>query len=202
MRGPLPFADQNRSRFRLSNRRALWRAPGCGLFCDPRKDLIDAFFQRSWLMFHAVIVRRGYTDKSFHKSFDEEKRKRFTMLIQRKIAHFCAADRSKRYHVWVDPLPLAIQEGRRGEFQNRGIDADELGMKPLETLVTRRAKQVPGIQLADFLLGATLADWQNDATSTHKLRVRRYLAEHLGWPDNQAKNRVDACSSIVGSPRD
>ncbi len=69
------------------------------------KDLIDAFFQRSWLMFHAVIVRRGYTDRSFHKSFDEEKRKRFTMLIQRKIADFCAGDRSKRYHVWVDPLP-------------------------------------------------------------------------------------------------
>ena len=66
------------------------------------KDLIDGFFQRSWLMFHAVIVRRGYTDKSFHKNFDEEKRKRFTMLIQRKIAHFCAGDRSKRYHVWVD----------------------------------------------------------------------------------------------------
>ncbi len=58
------------------------------------RDLIDAFFQRSWLMFHAVIVRRGYTDRSFHKSFDEEKRKRFTMLIQRKIAHFCAGDRS------------------------------------------------------------------------------------------------------------
>src|SRR5271157_3846180 len=38
MRGPLPFADQNRSRFRLSNRRTLWRAPGCGLFCDPSEQ--------------------------------------------------------------------------------------------------------------------------------------------------------------------
>jgi len=60
---------------------------------------------------------------------------------------------------------------------------NELGLKPLETLVTRRAKQVPGIQLADFLLGATLADWQKEAISAPKLRVRRYLAEHLGWPD-------------------
>jgi hypothetical protein len=60
---------------------------------------------------------------------------------------------------------------------------NELNLKPLEALVTRRAKEVPGIQLADFLLGATLADWQNEASSLHKLRVRKHLAEHLGWSD-------------------
>jgi hypothetical protein len=156
------------------------------------KDLIDAFFQRSWLMFHAVIVRRGYIDKSFHKDFDEEKRKRFTMLIQRKIAHFCAGDRSKRYHVWVDPLPSRYKKADEASFKIAGsMLKNELGMRPLETLVTRRAKQVPGIQLADFLLGASLADWQSDATSTHKLRVRRHLAKHLGWPDMRSDTRPE-----------
>jgi hypothetical protein len=74
------------------------------------KELIDAFFQSPWLMFHALLVRRGYADKRFHKDFDEEKRKRFTMLIQRKIAYFCAGDPSKRYHVWVDPLPSRYEK--------------------------------------------------------------------------------------------
>jgi hypothetical protein len=156
-----------------------------GRYSEPfYTDLIDAFFQRSWLMFHALVVRRGYTDKNFHKDFDEEKRKRFAMLIARKIAHFCASDSRKRYHVWVDPLPSRYKKADEAAFKIVGsMLKNELGVKPLDTLVTRRAKEVPGIQLADFLLGATLADWQNEARSPHKLRVRRYLAEHLGWSD-------------------
>jgi hypothetical protein len=160
-----------------------WR--NVGRYSEPfYTDLIDAFFQRSWLMFHALVVRRGYTDKSFHKDFDEEKRKRFAMLIERKIAHFCAGDSRKRYHVWVDPLPSRYKKADEAAFKIVGsMLKKEFGLRPLETLVTRRAKEVPGIQLADFLLGAALADWQKEAVSLHKLRVRRYLAEHLGWPD-------------------
>jgi hypothetical protein len=156
-----------------------------GRYSEPfYTDLIDAFFQRSWLMFHALVVRRGYTDKSFHKDFDEEKRKRFAMLIERKIGHFCAGDSGKRYHVWVDPLPSRYKKADEAAFKIVGsMLKKEFGLKPLETLVTRRAKEVPGIQLADFLLGAALADWQKEAVSVHKLRVRRYLAQHLGWPD-------------------
>jgi hypothetical protein len=135
-------------------------------------------------MFHSLIVRRGYSDKSFHKDFDEEKRKRFAMLIRGKVAKFCGGDIAKRYHMWVDPLPSRYKKADEAAFKIvSAMLKNELGVQPLETLVTRRAKEVPGIQLADFLLGATLADWQKDATSAHKLAVRRHLAEHLGWPD-------------------
>lgn len=156
-----------------------------GRYSEPfYTDLIDAFFQRSWLMFHALVVRRGYSDKSFHKDFDEEKRKRFAMLVERKIAHFCAGDARKRYHVWVDPLPSRYKKADEAAFKIvSSMLKNEFGLKPLETLVTRRAKEVPGIQLADFLLGAALADWQNEATSARKLRVCRHLAKHLGWSD-------------------
>ena len=156
-------------------------------------DLIDTFFGRSWLMFHALIVRRGYTDKSFHKDFDEEKRKRFAMLIKAKIAHFCAGDSQKRYHVWVDPLPSRYRKADEAAFKIVGsqLKNDLRGLKPLQTLVTRRAKEVPGIQLADFLLGATLADWQDEARSACKLRVRRHLADHLGWSDMKSDTRPE-----------
>jgi hypothetical protein len=147
-------------------------------------ELTDAFFRRAWLMFHALIVRRGYTDKSFHRDFDEEKRKRFAMLIERKVSYFCAGDPRKRYHVWVDPLPSRYEKADEAAFKIVGaMHKNELGLMPLETLQTRRAKEVPGIQLADFLLGAYLADWQKEASSPYKLRVRRHLAAHLGWPD-------------------
>jgi hypothetical protein len=148
--------------------------------------------RRSWLLVHALIVGRGYTDKTFHRDFDEEKRKRFAMLIQRKIAHFCLGHPSKRYHVWVDPLPPRYKKADEAAFKIVGAMLKKgLGMTPLETLVTRRAKHVSGIQLADFLLGAALADWQNEATSQYKLRVRRHLAEHLGWPDTRSDTHED-----------
>jgi hypothetical protein len=79
---------------------------------------------------------------------------------------------------------VTVQKADEAAFKIVGsMLKKEFGLRPLETLVTRRAKEVPGIQLADFLLGAALADWQKKAVSLHKLRVRRYLAEHLGWPD-------------------
>jgi hypothetical protein len=51
-----------------------------------------------------------------------------------------------------------------------------------KTLFTRNSKTTPGIQLADFLLGAAMADWQQDSTSTGKQTIRSVLAEYLGWP--------------------
>lgn len=40
-----------------------------------------------------------------------------------------------------------------------------------------------GIQVADLLLGATVAAWNNEVTSSSKLRLMKYLASYLGWSD-------------------
>jgi hypothetical protein len=84
---------------------------------DLYRALIDAFFERSWLMFHALIVRKGYTDKSFHKDFDEEKQKRFVMLLEKKIGRFRRGDPAKTYHVRVDPLPSRYKKADEKAFK-------------------------------------------------------------------------------------
>jgi len=147
-------------------------------------ELVDAFFRARWLMFHALIVRKGYSQRKHHKSFDEEKRKRFAMLVSTKIRFFCAGDNTKAYHVRVDPLPSRYPKADEAAFKIAAAKLKkELGIEPLKTLYTRNSKETPGIQLADLLLGATLADWQKTATARHKLNVRRAVAEHLGWVD-------------------
>lgn len=156
------------------------------------KALIDAFFERSWLMFHALIVRKGYTDKSFHKDFDEEKQKRFVMLLESKVRRFRRDDPTKTYHVRVDPLPSRYKKADEKAFKILGaVLRKSFTEAPLQSLITRHSHNSPGIQLVDFFLGATLADWQGDATSDHKQRVRQYLAEHLGWPNLRSDTHPD-----------
>jgi len=156
-------------------------------------DLVEAFFRTKWLMFHALIVRRGYSRRASHKDFDEEKRKRFAMLISAKVKFFCAGDATKAYHVRVDPLPSRYAKADEAAFKIIAAELKKLGLAPLKTLHTRDSKDTPGIQLADLLLGATLADWQGTATAPHKLRVRRAVAEHLGWPDLHADTHLREC---------
>lgn len=154
------------------------------------RELIEQFFQRTWLMFHCVIVRRGYTDQAFHKDFDEEKRKRFSMLIKNKIKFFSGGDPSKAYHVRVDPLPSRYPKADEAAFKIVGNTLKkELDVAPLKSLITRDSKQTRGIQLADVLLGATMSDWQEKASAPHKLSVKQKIAEHLGWPDLKADTK-------------
>lgn len=146
--------------------------------------LIDSFFERNWLMFHALVVRKGYSDNRLHKNFDEEKGKRLVMLLEKKIKFFSRGDSGKRYHVRVDPLPMRYKKADEAAFKiASSMLRQDLGCVPLETLATRRSHETPGIQVADFLLGASVAGWQGRASADHKLRVKHHLAEHLGWPD-------------------
>ncbi len=154
-------------------------------------ELIETFFARSWLMFHALIVRRRYSDPSFHADFDEEKRKRFAMLIKSKVKFFCNGDPTKAYHIRVDPLPSRYQRADEAAFKIIGASLKkELHIEPVKSLITRDSRETPGIQLTDLLFGATLADWQKNASSQYKLRVRQCLASHLGWPDLHADTQL------------
>jgi hypothetical protein len=50
--------------------------------------LVEEFFRRNWLMFHCLIVRKGYVNKELHKDLDEARRKHFAMLIKAKVRFF------------------------------------------------------------------------------------------------------------------
>lgn len=148
-------------------------------------ELIDAFFRHNWLMFHCLIVRKGYVDKSHHDGdYDVAMRKHFAMLLQTKIRFFSEKGVGKAYHVYVDPLPSRYKKADEAaqKIVNSTLKRD-LGLAPVHKLVTRDSRADSGIQLADLLLGTTMADWNRNSTAAHKVAVREHLALHLGWPD-------------------
>lgn len=148
------------------------------------RDLVEAFFTRTWLMFHCVIVRKGYVDRDFHKDFDEARRKHFAMLLKSKVKFFSGGARDKSYHVRVDPLPSRYDKADEAAFKIVGATLKkELGIAPLRSLVTVDSKTSIGVQLSDFFLGAAMADWQKNATSAAKKQVGLQISSHLGWND-------------------
>jgi len=156
------------------------------------RDLIQGFFTRTWLMFHCVIVRKGYVDRDFHKDFDEARRKHFAMLLKSKVKFFSAGARDKSYHVRVDPLPSRYAKADEAAFKIvASALKKELGITPLQSLVTVDSKTSTGVQLADFFLGAAMADWQKDATSGFKKQIGQHISDHLGWNDLFADTPYD-----------
>lgn len=152
------------------------------------EDLVHEFFVRPWLMFHCLIVRKGYVDKEFHDgSYDLARRKHFAMLLKQKVAFFSAGATDKAYHVRVDRLPSSYDKADEVAFKivNANLKND-IGIAAVHSLLTRDSKTTLGIQLSDVLLGAVMAEVTGEENSGPKLAVRRAVTEHLGWPDLKA----------------
>jgi hypothetical protein len=155
------------------------------------KDMVGEFFARNWLMFHCVVVRKGYVDRSRHKDFDEARRKHFAMLIKAKVKFFSSGAANKAYHARVDPLPSRYDKADEAALKIVAATLKkELGLAPLRTLRTVDSKTSPGVQVADLLLGAAMADWQEKDSSEFKRAVRVHVAEHLGWKDLRADTKL------------
>jgi hypothetical protein len=155
------------------------------------RALVEEFFRRNWLMFHCIIVRRGYVDRKHHRDgYDEAMRKHFAMLLSKKIAFFSRENRRKKYHINVDPLPSHYKKADEAAHViiNNELKRD-LGYAPVHTFTTRDSKTTPGIQLADLLLGAIMSDWNQEDLGDVKSRVRDWIAEHLGWRSLNADTR-------------
>ncbi len=154
-------------------------------------DLVGEFFRRTWVMFHCLVVRKGYVDKRHHKDFDEARRKQFAMLIKSKLKFFSAGERNKAYHVRVDPLPSRYAKADEAAFKIVGSTLKkEIGAAPLTSLITIDSRSSNGIQIADLLLGAVMSDWQDIASSEFKKKVRQEIANHLGWEDLRADTQL------------
>jgi hypothetical protein len=155
------------------------------------RSLLEEFFQRNWLMFHCLIVRKSYVDMTKHADLDEARRKHFAMLVKAKVKYFCDGAKDKAYHFRIDPFPSRYPKADEVAFKIAGAQLKkDLAISPLKTLFTRDSKSTTGIQIADFLLGAAMADWQQDATADAKAKVRSALAEHLGWPNLRADTHL------------
>lgn len=157
-------------------------------------DLTSQFFQRDWMMFHALLVKRDRVDKSLHEHPGEGRLKHLSMMVRKKIAFFAQGCEDKRYHLRVDPLGAHSGYKKADEKLHRISDAmieKELGWSALSTVFVRDSKSLTGIQLADFFLGAVAAPWQGNATNPHRLAVSQHVYWHLGWNDHEADTEPD-----------
>lgn len=148
------------------------------------EDVIRAFFERNRLLFNCLIVERAYVDMKRHEDFDQVKRKFFALFLTGRLKRLHAGATDKAYHVIVDPLPSRY--AKAGEAAQKIVNHTlkrDIGCELITRLVTRDSKSSAGIQVADLLLGATVAAWNREIVSPAKLRVMRHLAGYLNWPD-------------------
>jgi hypothetical protein len=165
-----------------------WTKAGSRLNQPFFEDLIEYFFQRSWLAFHALVVRKAVVDRAAHGGdLDLARRKHFTMLLTKKVQACLKAQRNRThtFRIWVDPIHSHYQKAdEAAEVIANNVLRTIFGeTRPVDKVITRDSKDTPSIQLCDFLLGAVMAAWQEEVTSREKMRLQKMIALHLGWPD-------------------
>lgn len=149
-------------------------------------ELISYFFQRRWLLFHCLVVRKQVVAKAvYHKSWDEARRKHYTMLLCNKMKR-ALRQHPKRQHefrIYVDRIPSSYEKADEAmEVISQNILNQEFKViAPVTSVRTRDSRDTPPIQLCDFLLGAVMETWHKQALNSTKQSIRDEIARHLGW---------------------
>jgi hypothetical protein len=149
-------------------------------------SLVDYFFARPWLSFHALVVQKATIDRELHRDFDEARRKHFTMLLTNKMKRVARKHPNRReFRAWVDPIASRYDKADEVVeiISNSLLEQFDPKRPPRLRVTTRRSHDTPSIQLCDLLLGAVLAAWQEKVDSEGKLTVMKQIARHLGWSD-------------------
>lgn len=154
------------------------------------RELVDFFFRHPWMAFHCIVVRKGWVDKSFHKSYDEARRKHFTKLVENKVLSCIRAHPGRvcSFRVWVDPIASSYKKADEAveKIANNALENQLGAIRPVESVITKDSKSAFQIQLCDLLLGAVMNSWQQDASSPRKIALQSYIASYLGWSDLKA----------------
>lgn len=152
------------------------------------RDLVTGFFETHTMMFHCIVVRKGYVDRSFHaRGIEEAMQKHLTMFLEKKIEHFAAGRDGRCYRVRVDKLPFSYSKSHE-VIANIGnaLLRRSASSSVIHDVLERDSKETTGIQVADVLLGAVMSARNRDATSAAKLALQAHTSELLGWKDLDA----------------
>lgn len=151
------------------------------------EELISYFFQRQWLAFHCIVVRKESVRKEeFHdNNWDLARRKHFTMLLTNKIRRSMNRfpKREHEFRIYVDPIASSYQKADEAieVISNNYLNSRFKTKDPVRYVMTRDSKETPTIQLCDLLLGSVMETWQKKARNETKHQVRKAIASHLGW---------------------
>lgn len=156
---------------------------------EMHENLVEQFFRRRWMMFHALLVKREDVERErFHSgSWELAMRKHYTLLLANKLNYFAAGRSDRTYRIRVDALPYSY--GKSDEAMQavaNNITNLNGGVKLVGDIAEVDSREVAGVQLCDLLLGAVAAPWQGKARSYAKRTLQTRVAEHLGWEDLNA----------------
>lgn len=171
-----------------------WKAAGTKQYAGFFEELIDYFFDRRWLAFHCLVVRKSVVRRAAHRgSLQLGQRKHLTMLLTDKMKRALNKSPGSRhhFHVWVDTLPFSYKKSHEviEVISNNVLQREVGGRRAVHSVQQKNSKETDAIQLCDLLLGAVLAAWQGRATSEAKHRVMGQIAARIGWPDLRADTR-------------
>jgi hypothetical protein len=151
------------------------------------RDLVSAFFQRTWLSFQCLVVEKKIVREP---DLDLARRKHFTKLLTNKIERCLAVHPGPKqtFRIWVDPIHSSYAKADEAvETISNNVLAKALGTRrPVDSVLTHDSRDTPSIMLCDVLLGAVMASWQGRVESSAKLELMHWIAEHLGWEDLRA----------------
>lgn len=173
-----------------------WQKTNSKLYQQFFIDLVDLFFQKNWLAFHSIIIRKALVKKEFHGGdYDLARRKHFTELLVNKIKRCIKAHPGRAYtfRIWVDPIASRYKKADEAvAVISNNVLAPAVGiLRPVDKVITRDSKDTPSIQLCDLLLGAIMEAWQQKATSESKQILQGYIARQLGWSDLRADTKPE-----------
>lgn len=163
-----------------------WSQASAKRFLPYYNDLISYFFERRWLVFHCLVVRKQVVEKSvYHQSWDEARRKHYTMLLCNKMKRALRRfpKQPHEFRIYVDEIPSSYAKADEAmEIISQNILNQEFkSLSPVTSVRTRDSRDTPTIQLCDLLLGAVMETWHKQALNPTKLAVRAEIARHLGW---------------------
>lgn len=153
------------------------------------EELITYFFQKRWLVFHCLVVRKeGVRKEIYHDNdWDLARRKHYTLLLTDKMKKALRKfpKREHEFRVYVDLIASRYSKADEAmEVISNNILNKALGRtSPVSSVLTRDSKETPAIQLCDLLLGAVMETWQQKSTSSTHRAIRNSIARHLGWED-------------------
>jgi len=170
------------------NQECKWSRASSIRFLPFYKELVSYFFQRRWLVFHCLIVRKEAVAKSvFHTSWDEARRKHYTLLLcdkmKRALKRF--PTRQHEFRIYVDKIPSSYPKADEAmEIISQNILNQQFrAAAPVSSVRTRDSQTTPSIQLCDLLLGAVMETWHKRALNPTKVAIRKEIARHLGWEE-------------------
>ena len=162
-----------------------WSHASAQRFLPFYKELVAYFFQRRWLVFHCLVVRKQVVEKAlYHKSWDEARQKHYTMLLcdkmKRALRRF--PKRQHEFRIYVDKL--ASSYGKADEamevISQNILNQEFRNLSPVTSVLTRDSHDTPPIQLCDLLLGAVMETWHRQTLNQTKQSIRDEIARHLG----------------------